>query len=87
MRCIFERDRYCCEELRTQLDIKPIMDVMRQRRLRWYGDVERREDNSWLKKVGESGRGRPRKTWEQVIKEDLHAKELRRELAQNRAEW
>ena len=69
------------------------MDVMRQRRLRWYGHVERREDSSWLKKVrnlevdGESGRGRPRKTWEQVIKEDLRAKELRRELAQNRAEW
>ena len=39
--------------------------------------VETREDNSWLKKVrnlevnGESGRGRPCKPWEQVIKEDL----------------
>ena len=50
---------------------------MRQRRLRWFGHIERREDNSWLKKVqnlavdGHSGRGRPRKTWEHVIMEDL----------------
>ena len=52
-----------------------------------------REDNSWLKKVqnlavdGHSGRGRPRKTWEHVIMEDLRVKGLRREVAQNRAEW
>ena len=51
---------------------------MRQRRLRWFGHIERREDNSWLKKVqnpavdGHSGRARPRKTWEYVIMEDLH---------------
>ena len=32
-------------------------------------------------------RGRPRKTWEHVITEDLHVKGIRREVAQNRAEW
>ena len=64
---------------------------MRQRRLRWFGHIERREDKSWLKKVqilavdDHSGRGRPRKTWELVIMEDLRVKGLRREVAQNRA--
>ena len=87
------RDRYSCEELRARVGIKPIVDVMRQRRLRWFGHIERREDDSWLKKVqilavdGHSGRGRPRKTWEHVIMEDLRVKGLRREVAQNRAEW
>ena len=82
------RDRYPCEELRALVGIKPIVDVMRQRRLRWFGHIERREDNSWLKKVqnlavdGHSGRGRPRKTWEHVIMEDLRVKGLRREVAQ-----
>ena len=87
------RDRYLCEELRAWVGIKPIVDVMRQGRLRWFGHIERREDNSWLKKVqnlaidSQSGRGRPRKTWEHVIMEDLRVKGLRREVAQNRAEW
>ena len=30
---------------------------------------------------------RPCKTWEHVIMEDLRVKGLRREVAQNRAEW
>ena len=65
---------------------------MRQRRLRWFRHIERRGDNSWLKKVknlaadGHSERGRPRKTWEHVIMEDLHVKGLRREVAQNRGD-
>ena len=77
------RDRYPCEELRARVGIKPIVDDMRQRRLRWFGHIERREDNSWLKKVqilavdGHSGHGRPCKTWEHVIMEDLHVKGLR----------
>ena len=81
------RDRYPCEELRAWVGIKPIV-VMRQRRLRWFGHIERREDNSWqnLAVDGHSGRGRPRKTWEHAIMEDLR-EGLRREVAQNRAEW
>ena len=87
------RDRYFCEELQARVGIKPIVDVMRQRRMHWFDHIERREDNSWLKKVQNlavdvhSGRGLPRKTWEHVIMEDLRVKGLRREVAQNRAEW
>ena len=78
------RDRYPCEELRAWVGIKPIVDVMRQRRLRWFGHIGRREDNSWLKKVqilgvdGHSGRGRPCKTWEDVIMEELRDERLPR---------
>ena len=74
------RDRYPCEELRAWGAVKPIVDVMRQRGLHWFGRIERREDNSWLKKVqilavdGHSGHSRPRKTWEHVIMEDLRVK-------------
>ena len=66
---------------------------MRQRRLHWFGHIERWEDNSWLKKVqilaadDHSGHGKPCKTWGHVIMEDLRVKGLRREFAQNRAEW
>ena len=36
------RDRYPCEELRAWVGIKPIVDVMRQRHLHWFGHIERR---------------------------------------------
>ena len=84
------RDRYPCEELRAWVGIKPIVDAMRQQHLHWFGHIW---SHSWLKKVqnlavdGNSGRGRTSKTWEHVIMEDLCVKGLRREVAQNRAEW
>ena len=87
------KDRKSCEELRAQMGVDSIVDVMRRRRLRWYGHIERREDDSWLKKVqhlevnGVRGRGRPCKTWEQVIADDLRAKGLTRDLAQDRDKW
>ena len=84
------RDRYPCEEFRAWVGIKPIVDVMRQRRLRRFGHIERRGDNSWLKKVQNlavDGHSGPRKTWQHVIMEDLRVKGLRREVAQNRAQW
>ena len=64
------RDRYPYEELQARVGIKPFVDVMCQRHLCWFGHIERREDNSWLKKVqilavdSHSGCGR---TWEHVI--------------------
>ena len=90
---MLHRDRFSSEELRARLGIKSILNVLHQRCLRWFGLVERRDDNSWLQKihnleiVAQSGRGRPHKTWEQVISEDLCVKGIHRELAQNRAEW
>ena len=33
------RDRYPCEELRARVGVKPIVDVMRQRRLCWFGHI------------------------------------------------
>ena len=43
------RDRYPCEELRARVGIKPIVDVMRQRRLRWFGHIERSRDATFMK--------------------------------------
>ena len=82
-----------CEVLRARLGIGSILEVLRQRRLRWFGHVERSTKESWLQKVrkleipGQVKRGRPRKTWEQVLNNDLKVKGIQRELAQNRSGW
>ena len=50
---------------------------MKKARLRWFGLVYRREDDAGIKKAfsfyagGRLGRGRPRKTWYELIKSDL----------------
>ena len=66
---------------------------MQQRRLRWYGHVERMEDDNWVKRCrslsveGKRERGRLRKTWEQVVAKDMKEKKLHRTLAQDRVAW
>ena len=43
-------------------------------RLRWYGHVERRPDDDWLKKcqnmevAGKVGKGRSKKTWIECVR-------------------
>ncbi len=36
---------------------------------------------------GSRGRGRPRKTWDEVVRDDLKAKAIHRDLAQDRVAW
>ena len=38
-----EKDRCKSEELRKQLDIEDVADVIRKSRLRWFGHLERKE--------------------------------------------
>ena len=63
---------------------------MRVRRLRWFGHIERKEKNCWLREVqnleapGKSLPGRPPNTWSEVINDDQKAKGLAPELALNR---
>ena len=79
------------EELRSRMGLECISEVVRRGRLRWYGHVERMDKDSWVSKVrsvnveGSVGRGRPKKTWDEVVQADLRAKGLSREVAHDRA--
>ena len=86
-------DRTTTSQLLLKVGLSPIRDLMQQRRLRWYGHVERMEDDNWVKRCrslsveGKRERGRPRKTWEQVVAKDMKEKKLHRTLAQDRVAW
>jgi hypothetical protein len=88
---LLERKRN--EELRGWLGLESVRKVMRRGRLRWFGHVMRRGEDDWLKKcmnleVGGTRRpGRPRKTWEEVVRRDMRDLNLNREMALDRAEW
>ena len=61
--------------------------------VRWFGHVERRDELCWLKRIetlqvdGDGVKGRPRKRWREVLKEDMRKKGLYREDAWDRSRW
>ena len=87
------KDRKPNVELRDRFGMENICEVMYRGRLRWYGHVE----GMWLGGCvrlsinmnvnGRRARGRPRKTWDVLLRDDLRVKGLTRGLARDRAAW
>lgn len=87
------RDRVPSSELRDRLGIELVTDIVRRNLLRWLGHVLRKDDDDWVKRTltyeveGMRGRGRPRKTWSQVLEKDMKECGMRREDARDRVKW
>lgn len=68
-------DRGSTSALYSLLKISPLEPKLRLNRLRWYGHVQR--SNGWIKRCsllevdGNRGRGRPSKTWNGTVMNDL----------------
>ena len=88
----------CCDifpssELGERLGINDITLVLQQNRLRWCGHVLRKEDDDWVKKYmeykveGPRPRGRPKRTWRQVVEKHCQARKLNKEDAIDRSRW
>jgi len=73
------QDRASSKGLRERLGLDDIILVLQQTRLRWYGPVLQKEDNDWVKKwmeyevEGVRPRGRPKKTWREIVEKDCQA--------------
>ena len=87
------KDRLPSKELKERLGIDDIALVLQQNRLCWYGHVLRKEDDDWVKKCMEyevedpRPRGRPKRTWREVVKEDCQARKLNKEDAMDHSKW
>jgi len=87
------KNRLPGNELRERLGIDGITLVLQQNRLQWYGHGFRREDGNWVKKCmeyevqGPRSRGRPRRTWTDVVKKDCQAHKLNKEDAMDSSRW
>ena len=58
---------------------------MRENRLRWFGYVYRKTFDAPVKRIsiivkGKKSQGRPKRTWEEQIKIDLHELHLPKDL-------
>ena len=67
--------------------------VLQQNRSQWYGHVLRKDDNDWVKKCmeyeveGARPRGKPKKTWTEIVEKDCQARKLNRKDATDRNRW
>ena len=87
------KDRLPSKELREKLSIDDIALVLQQNRLRWYGHVLRKDDDDWVKKCmeyeveGLRPRGRPKRTWREVVRENCQARKMNKVEAIDRCKW
>ena len=87
------KDRVPSKELRERLGIDDIILILQQNRLRWYGHVLRKQDTDWVKKCteyeveGSRPRGRPKRTWREVVQKDCQARNMNKEDAMTRGRW
>ena len=81
------------ESIREEANVTSIADLMKRRRLEWFGHVYRREKKDDIKRVyemqveGKRRRGRPKHRWADTIKKDLRSSGHAEEDALHRARW
>ena len=79
------------DELHAKLGICDLAILVRERRLRWFGHVMR--SNGEINRVrsrpvpGRKGPGRPKKTWDECVKQDLKVCGLSEAGTQDRLSW
>ena len=87
------RDRKRNDDIRRILGVACITDEVREARLRWFGHVQRREEEDCVRRIleadvhGQRSRGRQRKRCIDIVKYNME--DLRLDLmdVENRAEW
>ena len=86
------KDRKRSNELLSHLGIECVENKIQRARLRWFGHVEWKEENNWVKKctrinvTGVVDRGTLRKTWS-CVKRDMEAVGIKEEMVQDRCAW
>jgi hypothetical protein len=87
------RDKIRNDVIRYKINVSPIDEKMRERRLQWFGHVMRRPTTAPVRRTetlvseGRRRRGRPKKTWRETIRQDLASLKLRDSFVFNRTEW
>ena len=83
------RDRVKSVDIRKELGVNGVQEKVREMRLRWYGHMERMEENNKVRGVvdvtvpGKRRRGK----WMDGVRKDMQALRITPEDAQDRTFW
>ena len=72
--------------------LEPVSLMIEKSRLRWFGHVEWKDDNDWVRRItweveGIGQRGRPKKTWLDCVKNDMESLDLSQKDVQFKNKW
>ena len=87
------RDRVKSVDIRKELGVSSIQEKVREMRLRWYGHMQRMEENNEVRSVGDMRvpgkrpRGRPRGRWMDCVRREMQALRITPEDARDRTFW
>ena len=77
----------------SRMGVNDLAEHLRQKRLRWFGHIVRRDEEVEIKKVfelkieGRRKRGRPVKRWIDVVEEDMKKRGVVQQNAGDRESW
>jgi len=87
------QNRIPSKVFRERLGLDDIISVIEQNRLQWYENMLRKAVIDWMKKCmeyevkGARPRGRPKKTWREIVEKDYRARGLNGKDAMDRVGW
>ena len=71
----------------------PMAEFLREKRLRWFGHVQRRDKDDATRKIlqmtvdGKRKRGRPKLRWRDLVRDDMATNQMTTEMAEDRGHW
>jgi len=87
-------DKIRNEVIRDKIGVASIEDKIREARLRWFGHIRRRSLDAQVRRCDKldrldykRSRGRPKKSWSEIIRHDLKTLGLVEDMAQDRRLW